>query len=59
MATSLGLIQAFGFGASIVLVAAVLFLMFILASAVRIVQEYERGSFSGSAGYERGPRVLA
>ena len=50
METSLGLIQAVGFGAVIVLVAAVLFLMFILASAVRIVQEYERGSSSGSAG---------
>ncbi len=34
---------AIGFGAIIVLFAAVLFLIFILASAVRIVQEYQRG----------------
>src|SRR5947209_10072283 len=35
--------QAVGVGAVVVLFAAVLFFIFILASAVRIVQEYERG----------------
>src|SRR5215217_5842716 len=34
---------AIGFGAIIVLFAAVLFFIFILASAVRIIQEYQRG----------------
>jgi regulator of protease activity HflC (stomatin/prohibitin superfamily) len=38
-----GLIQAAGLGAVIVLFAAVLLVAFILASAVRIVNEYERG----------------
>jgi regulator of protease activity HflC (stomatin/prohibitin superfamily) len=38
-----GLIQAAGLGAVIVLFAAVLLVVFILASAVRIVNEYERG----------------
>ena len=36
-------IQAVGVGAIVVLIAAVLFIIFILASAVRIVNEYERG----------------
>ena len=42
---SLGLIQAatIGFGLIIVLFAAALFVLFVLASAVRIVNEYERG----------------
>ena len=40
---SILLIQAAGLGAVIVLFAAVLFIIFILASAVRIVKEYERG----------------
>ena len=35
--------QAAGFGALVVLIAALLFVVFVLASAVRIVQEYERG----------------
>ncbi len=39
----LGLAQAAGFGALVVLIAALLFVVFVLASAVRIVQEYERG----------------
>jgi regulator of protease activity HflC (stomatin/prohibitin superfamily) len=39
-----GLLQeAAGFGALVILVAAILFGMFILASAIRIVNEYERG----------------
>jgi regulator of protease activity HflC (stomatin/prohibitin superfamily) len=36
-------VQAVGVGAIVVLIAAVLFIIFILASAVRIVNEYERG----------------
>ena len=43
MEIGLGLVQVVAFGAIIILFAAVLFLIFILASAVRIVQEYERG----------------
>src|ERR687885_1768710 len=35
--------QAVGVGAIVVLIAAVLFIIFIVASAVRIVKEYERG----------------
>ena len=35
--------QAAGFGAFVVLIAALLFVVFVLASAVRRVQEYERG----------------
>src|ERR671911_907027 len=37
------LIQAAGIGAIVVLIAAVLFVVYILASAVRILKEYERG----------------
>jgi len=40
---SLSLIQVAGLGSIIVLFAAVLFVIFVLASAVRIVNEYERG----------------
>ena len=40
---TLSLIQVAGLGAIVVLFAAVLFVIFILASAVRIVNEYERG----------------
>src|SRR5215211_2379497 len=40
---SLSLIQVAGIGSIIVLFAAVLFVIFILGSAVRIVNEYERG----------------
>src|SRR5919199_236583 len=40
---SIGLVQAVGIGAVVVLVAVVLFLIFLLASAVRMVNEYERG----------------
>ncbi|MCA1730844.1 MAG: slipin family protein, partial [Actinobacteria bacterium] len=41
--TSLGLLQAAGFGFLIVVFAVVVFVIFLLASAVRIVNEYERG----------------
>src|SRR5215217_8526692 len=40
---SVGLVQVAGFGAVIVLFAAALFVVFLLASAVRILKEYERG----------------
>jgi regulator of protease activity HflC (stomatin/prohibitin superfamily) len=40
---SLSLIQVAGFGSIIVLFAVVLFVIFLVASAVRIVNEYERG----------------
>jgi regulator of protease activity HflC (stomatin/prohibitin superfamily) len=40
---NVGLVQAVGFGAVIVLFAAALFVIYLLASAVRIVKEYERG----------------
>src|SRR5947209_8030080 len=40
---SIGLVQAAGIGAIIVLFAVALFVIFLLASAVRIVNEYERG----------------
>src|SRR3954447_19223661 len=40
---SVGLVQMAGFGALIVLFAVALFVIFLLASAVRIVKEYERG----------------
>src|SRR5215210_1408924 len=43
MEMSLIQMQAVGVGAIVVLIAAVLFVIFILASAVRIVNEYERG----------------
>jgi regulator of protease activity HflC (stomatin/prohibitin superfamily) len=43
MQMGLGLAQAAGFGAFVVLIAVLLFIVFVLASAVRIVQEYERG----------------
>src|ERR687885_3069581 len=40
---SVGLVQAAGIGAIVVLVVVALFVIFLLASAVRVVQEYERG----------------
>ena len=40
---SLGFIQVAGLGSIIVLFAAIMFVLFILGSAVRIVNEYERG----------------
>ena len=40
---SIGLVQAAGIGAIVVLLAVALFVIFLLASAVRIVKEYERG----------------
>jgi regulator of protease activity HflC (stomatin/prohibitin superfamily) len=40
---SLSLIQVAGFGSIIVLFAVVLFVIFLVGSAVRIVNEYERG----------------
>ena len=43
MQMGLGLAQAAVYGAFVVLIAALLFVVFVLASAVRIVQEYERG----------------
>ncbi len=43
MEIGLALIQIAGFGGLVVLVAAVLFVIFLVASAVRIVNEYERG----------------
>ncbi|MBA4116665.1 MAG: slipin family protein, partial [Rubrobacter sp.] len=43
MQTSLGLMQVAGFGGFIILAAAVVLIIFIVASAVRIVNEYERG----------------
>jgi regulator of protease activity HflC (stomatin/prohibitin superfamily) len=51
---SLGLLQVAGFGILIVAFVAVLFIIFILASAVRIVNEYERGVIF-SLGRVRGP----
>ena len=51
---TLSLIQVAGLGAIVVLFAAVLFVIFILASAVRIVNEYERGVIF-SLGRVRGP----
>ncbi len=43
MEINLALIQVAGFGGLVVVIAAVLVVVFILASAVRIVNEYERG----------------
>jgi regulator of protease activity HflC (stomatin/prohibitin superfamily) len=40
---SVGLVQAAGIGVIVVLLAVALFVIFLLASAVRIVNEYERG----------------
>jgi regulator of protease activity HflC (stomatin/prohibitin superfamily) len=40
---SVGLVQVAGFGALVVLFAVALFVVFLLASAVRILKEYERG----------------
>jgi regulator of protease activity HflC (stomatin/prohibitin superfamily) len=50
----LALIQVAGFGGLVVVIAAVLVVVFILASAVRIVNEYERGVIF-SLGRVRGP----
>jgi regulator of protease activity HflC (stomatin/prohibitin superfamily) len=51
---NLALIQVAGFGGLVVVIAAVLVVVFILASAVRIVNEYERGVIF-SLGRVRGP----
>jgi len=51
---SVGLLQVAGFGLVIVAVAAILFVIFLVASAVRIVNEYERGVIF-SLGRVRGP----
>src|SRR3954470_12249753 len=51
---SLSLIQAFGLGSLVVLVVVVLLIIFIVASAVRIVNEYERGVIF-SLGRVQGP----
>jgi regulator of protease activity HflC (stomatin/prohibitin superfamily) len=50
----LGLMQAVGFGSLIVAFVVVLIVIFVLASAVRIVNEYERGVIF-SLGRVRGP----
>src|ERR671933_2460121 len=52
--SGLGLVQTAGFGLVIVVFAALLFVIFLLASAVRIVNEYERGVIF-SLGRVRGP----
>src|SRR3954471_16725389 len=52
--SSLGLVQAFGLGSLIVLFVVVLLIIFVVASAVRIVNEYERGVIF-SLGRVRGP----
>ena len=54
MEFNLALIQVAGFGGLVVVIAAVLVVVFILASAVRIVNEYERGVIF-SLGRVRGP----
>ena len=54
MEIGLALIQIAGFGGLVVLVAVVLFVIFLVASAVRIVNEYERGVIF-SLGRVRGP----
>ena len=50
------LIQAAGLGAIVVLFAVVLFVVFILASAVRIVKEYERGVIFRLGRVQGGPK---
>src|SRR5215203_962308 len=55
------LIQAAGIGAIVVLFAAVLFVVFILASAVRILKEYERGvifRLGRVQGQAKGPGLI-
>src|SRR3954467_11589731 len=52
--SSLGLVQAVGLGGLIVLFVVVLLIIFIVASAIRIVNEYERGVIF-SLGRVRGP----
>ena len=55
------LIQAAGIGAIVVLFAAVLFVVFILASAVRILKEYERGvifRLGRVRGQAKGPGLI-
>jgi regulator of protease activity HflC (stomatin/prohibitin superfamily) len=58
---SLSLIQAFGLGSLVVLVVVVLLIIFIVASAVRIVNEYERGvifSLGRITGPAKGPGLF-
>src|SRR3954469_1928396 len=58
---SLGLVQAVGFGSLVVLVVVVLLVIFIVASAVRIVNEYERGvifSLGRITGPAKGPGLF-
>src|SRR3954452_11591193 len=58
---SLSLIQAFGLGSLVVLVVVVLLVIFIVASAVRIVNEYERGvifSLGRITGPAKGPGLF-
>ena len=55
------LIQAAGIGAIVVLVAAVLFVIFLLGSAVRILKEYERGvifRLGRVQGQAKGPGLI-
>src|ERR671939_87874 len=56
-----GLVQAAGLGAIIVLFVVVLFVIFILASAVRILKEYERGvifRLGRAQGRAKGPGLI-
>jgi regulator of protease activity HflC (stomatin/prohibitin superfamily) len=58
---SVGLVQVAGFGAVIVLFAAALFVIFLLASAIRILKEYERGvifRLGRVQGRAKGPGVI-
>jgi regulator of protease activity HflC (stomatin/prohibitin superfamily) len=53
--------QAVGVGAIVILIAVVLFVIFILASAVRIVNEYERGiifRLGRVQGVTKGPGLI-
>ena len=52
----LGLLQVAGFGLLVVVFAVVLFIIFLVGSAVRIVNEYERALSSGLVGCREGQR---
>src|ERR671939_2222410 len=56
-----GLVQAAGIGAVVVLFAVALFVIFILASAIRILKEYERGvifRLGRAQGRAKGPGLI-
>ena len=55
----LGLLQVAGFGLLVVVFAVVLFVIFLVGSAVRLINEYERASSSGSVGCRARRRVPA